>query len=70
MTEKNEYYSEEKHGPHEHFELGDFSLVSDEVLLGARIAYKTAGILNEAKDNAILFPHMWSGTSASMESFV
>ena len=54
MTEKNEYYSEEKHGPHEYFELGDFSLVSDEVLLGARIAYKTAGILNEAKDNAIL----------------
>jgi len=70
MTEKNEYYSEEKHGPHEYFELGDFSLVSDEVLLGARIAYKTAGVLNEAKDNAILFPHMWSGTSASMESFV
>jgi homoserine acetyltransferase len=26
--------------------------------------------LNQAKDNVILFPHMWSGTSKSMEIFI
>ncbi len=66
----DEYYSEEKHGPHAYFELGDFALSSGETLANARLAYKTQGTLNAAKDNAILFPHMWSGTSASMEGFV
>lgn len=66
----NAYYSEEQHGPHDYLELGNFSLESGETLLNARLAYKTQGTLNSAKDNAILFPHMWSGTSASMESFI
>ncbi|MGR8946726.1 MAG: alpha/beta fold hydrolase [Gammaproteobacteria bacterium] len=65
-----DYYTEQQHGPHEYFELGDFELVSGETLLNAKLAYKTQGSLNAAKDNAILFPHMWSGTSASMEMFV
>ncbi|MEM7465552.1 MAG: alpha/beta fold hydrolase [Pseudomonadota bacterium] len=64
------YYSEENHGPHEYLALGDFELVSGQTLAGAKLAYKTQGTLNAAKDNAILFPHMWSGTSASMEGFV
>ena len=63
------YYSEEQHGPHEYFELGDVPLIQGETLKNARLAYKTQGNLNEAKDNVILFPHMWSGTSASMEIF-
>ena len=66
----NDYYSEEQHGPHEYLDLGDFVLESGETLLNAKLAYKTHGTLNAAKDNAILFPHMWSGTSASMESFI
>lgn len=66
----DDYYTEANHGPHEYFELGDFPLVGGETLANARLAYKTQGTLNEAKDNAILFPHMWSGTSASMEIFV
>ena len=33
-------------------------------------AYKTHGTLNETKDNAILFPHMWSGTPKAMEIFI
>lgn len=70
MTSKNNYYSEENHGRHDYLDLGDFPLVSGEVLLNAKLAYKTLGTLSENKDNVILFPHMWSGTSASMESFV
>lgn len=64
------YYSEEQHGPHEYLELGDFELESGATLLNGKLAYKTQGKLNEARDNAILFPHMWSGTSASMETFI
>jgi homoserine O-acetyltransferase len=69
-TIANEYYSEDVHGPHEYFELGDFTLELGETLPGATLAYKTHGTLNEAKDNAILFPHMYSGTPKAMEIFV
>ncbi len=67
---ENEYYSEEIHGPHEYFELGDFPLEMGETLRNAKLAYKTHGKLNQTKDNVILFPHMWSGTSKSMEIFI
>jgi homoserine O-acetyltransferase len=66
----NEYYSEERHGPHEFFELGVFELESGITLPNAKLAYKTHGALNSAKDNAILFLHMWSGTPKAMEIFV
>jgi homoserine O-acetyltransferase len=66
----NEYYSEERHGRHELFELGDFELESGITLPAAKLAYKTHGTLNQAKDNAILFPHMWSGTPKAMEIFI
>ena len=64
-----DYYSEKIHGPHEYFELGDYVLQCGTTLPKARIAFKTQGTLNKKKDNAILFPHMWSGTSMSMEMF-
>ncbi|MFT7228482.1 MAG: homoserine O-acetyltransferase, partial [Methylophilaceae bacterium] len=67
---KNEYYSEEVHGKHETFELGNFSLEMGETLRNAKLRYKTHGKLNANKDNVILFPHMWSGTSSSMEGFI
>ena len=67
---KNEYYSEEVHGKHEIFELGDFALEMGETLRNAKLLYKTHGKLNAKKDNVILFPHMWSGTSSSMEGFI
>ena len=70
MGLQDNHYSEENHGHHEYLDLGDFPLISGEVLLNAKLAYKTLGTLSDKKDNAILFPHMWSGTSASMESFV
>lgn len=67
---ENEYYSEENLGPHEYLELGDFPLIQGQTLANAKLAYRTHGTLNAAKDNAILFPHMWSGTSKSMETFI
>ena len=66
----NEYYSEENLGPHEYLELGDLPLIQGETLKDAKLAYRTHGELNANKDNAILFPHMWSGTSKSMETFI
>lgn len=66
----HDYYNEDNHGPHEYLELGEFELEGGDTLQNARLAYKTQGTLNTAKDNAILFPHMWSGTSASMETFI
>src|SRR6516165_5772647 len=64
------YYSEEEHGPHQYFELGNFEFESGITLPNAKLAFKTQGALNTAKDNVILFPHMWSGTSKSMEIFI
>lgn len=66
----NEYYSQELHGPYALFELGDFRLESGEKLKQARLAYSVHGELNEAKDNAILFTIMFSGTSKSMEHYI
>lgn len=65
-----DYYSEENHGPHEYFDLGNFELENKITLPNARLAYKTHGTLNKKKDNVILFPHMWSGTPKSMEAFI
>ncbi|GAC1378326.1 MAG: alpha/beta fold hydrolase [Ktedonobacteraceae bacterium] len=67
---QNEYYSQELHGPYELFSLGDFELEMGGKLRDCKIAYATLGTLNAAKDNAILFPHMYSGTSKSMEPYV
>ena len=58
---KTDYYSEATHGGHEIFEIGNYQLESGITLPNARIAYKTHGTLNAAKDNVVLFPHMWSG---------
>ena len=52
---KAEYYSEADHGPHEIIELSNYQLESGVTLPNARIAYKTHGKLNAAKDNVVLF---------------
>ena len=67
---KNDYYSQDQHGPYEFFELGDFSLESGEILSNAKLAYAIHGDLNTAKDNAILFTIMFSGTSKNMEHYI
>ena len=66
----NEHYSEEVHGKHQYFELGNFPLIDGVTLRDAKLAYKTHGKLNANKSNAILFPHMYSGSPMHMEMFV
>ena len=67
---KAEYYSEADHGPHEYYRTRQLPVGEWFTLPNARIAYKTHGTLNAAKDNVVLFPHMWSGTPKAMEIFI
>ena len=64
------YYDEATKGPHSVLELGDVLLESGETLRDARLLYKTHGEPNAARDNAILYPHMYSGTPSSLESTI
>ena len=66
---ENKFYSHDVHGEYEHFSLGDFDLEEGGKLRNCQIAYTTAGKLNAKKDNAILFPHMYSGSSMHMKAF-
>jgi len=61
------YYSQGIHGPYDLLELGDFDLESGFRLRGAKLAYRTVGTLSPAKDNALLFPTWYSGTSKIIE---
>jgi homoserine O-acetyltransferase/O-succinyltransferase len=51
-------------------ELGDLELELGGVILGAHLAYRTHGTLAADRGNAILFAHMYSGTSASLDSWI
>lgn len=63
----NPYYSQANHGPFEMFELGDFTLEDGGVIPQCQLAYASFGELNAARDNAILIPTWYSGTSKIME---
>lgn len=62
-----DYYSQDLHGPFEHFDLGDFELESGEKIRNLRLAYATFGRLAPDKSNVILFPTWFSGTSKILE---
>lgn len=62
----NDYYSEENHGPFQLFDLGNFALEEGGMLRGGQLAYTTLGTLSARKDNAILLPTWYSGTSKIM----
>lgn len=64
---ENEYYSQAIHGPYETFDLGDFTLEEGGTIRGCKLAYATHGTLSPARDNAILVPTWFSGTSKIME---
>lgn len=49
------------------FDAGDFELQGGAVLPQARIAYRTFGTLNAAKDNVVLFPTWYSSQHPSNE---
>ena len=66
----NDFYSAENHGAFETFDLGDFPLQRGGLLPDCKLTYATHGELNAAKDNAILFPLMFSGTSGSLAHYV
>ena len=63
----NSYYSQENHGPYELHDIGNFALEEGGTIRGCKLAYTTFGTLNERKDNAILIPTWYSGTSKIME---
>ena len=52
------------------FELGNFVLQSGATLRGAKIAYKTYGRLNAAKDNAIVYPTFFGGQHYQNEAII
>lgn len=63
----NPYYSQDTHGPWQVFKVGDFELEAGGVLHDLELAYAVHGKLNAARDNAILVPTWYSGTSKVME---
>ena len=66
----NAFYTKENHGDYDIFELGEFELTKGGALPDCKLAYATYGELNAARDNAILFPVMFSGTSGSLKHYV
>lgn len=66
----NDFYSAAEHGEFETFDLGDFSLERGGSLPNCKLTYATHGELNADKSNAVLFPHMFSGTSGSLKHYV
>ncbi|PAV30801.1 hypothetical protein CIL05_03515 [Virgibacillus profundi] len=66
----NEFYSQENHGPYELYSLGDFELEDGGEIPDCKLAYNTFGELNKAKDNAIIIPTWFSGTSKDYEAYI
>jgi len=64
---ENPYYSQEAHGPYELHDIGDLDLEEGGTLRDCKLAVATHGKLNAAKDNAILVPTWYSGTSKIIE---
>ena len=50
-------------------ELGDFPLLSGEVLKDAKLAYQCHGTLSPARDNLIVLPTFYTGTDTRNEGF-
>ena len=63
----NDYYSQEGHGPFEIIDVGALDLEDGGRLPRCTLAVATHGRLNPARDNAILVPTWYSGTSKIME---
>jgi homoserine O-acetyltransferase len=61
------YYSPEVHGAYEIFHAGDFELERGGRIRDLSLAYATFGELSPKKDNAILFPTWYSGSSKILE---
>ena len=55
---------------HEVFELGEVALKSGATLPDARLAYRTYGSLNAARDNVIVLPTFYTGTHLRNEGYL
>jgi homoserine O-acetyltransferase len=66
-TDSGGYYSRAAHGPYEIFDAGDLELERGGKLRDLKLAYRTLGTLSPQKDNAVLFPTWYSGTSQILE---
>jgi homoserine O-acetyltransferase/O-succinyltransferase len=66
MTE-NAYYSQDMHGPFALHDIGDLVLEEGGTIRGCQLAVATFGTLNAARDNVILVPTWYSGTSKIIE---
>jgi hypothetical protein len=55
---------------HQIFEQSNFLLQKGAVLPIVRLAYKTLGELNAARDNAVLVPTWYTGTHNDIETFM
>jgi homoserine O-acetyltransferase/O-succinyltransferase len=64
---ENTYYSQEVHGPYELHDIGNLDLEEGGTIRSCKLAVATFGSLNAARDNAILIPTWYSGTSKIME---
>jgi homoserine O-acetyltransferase len=64
---ENRYYSPEGHGPYELIDIGDLALEEGGTIRGCKLAVATHGKLNADRDNAILVPTWFSGTSKIIE---
>jgi homoserine O-acetyltransferase/O-succinyltransferase len=64
---QNAYYGREGHGPYEMHDIGNLELEEGATLRDCQLAVATYGTLNAAKDNAILVPTWYSGTSKIIE---
>ncbi len=63
----NPFYGPEGHGPYELIDIGRLDLEQGGSLADCRLAVATHGKLNAARDNAILVPTWYSGTSKIIE---
>ena len=63
----NTYYTQDIHGPFKTISIGRLELEEGGVLDDCTLAVATHGQLNAARDNAILVPTWYSGTSKIME---
>jgi homoserine O-acetyltransferase/O-succinyltransferase len=62
----NDFYSPDQHGPYEICDIGDLVLERGGTLRQCQLAYATFGVLNAARDNAILVTTWFAGSSAIM----
>ena len=64
---QNDYYSQDVHGPYQLISIGALALEEGGTIPDCRLAVATHGTLNARRDNAILVPTWYSGTSKIIE---